>query len=115
HEIVIGGGAPVAFRDAMVFNAAASGGRITVAAGSPISSTGSLTFNGSGVGTTLNADVVTGGAKITIDDAVALGADVKLDATNGGAAVAGADVAISGATTGNGNDLTIAAGSAGTV
>ncbi|MBX6366728.1 MAG: filamentous hemagglutinin N-terminal domain-containing protein, partial [Rhodospirillales bacterium] len=115
HQIVIGGGAPVAFRDAMVFNAAASGGGITVAAGSPISSTGSLTFNGSGAGTTLNADVVTAGAKITIDDAVVLGADVRLDTTNGGAAVAGADVTISGTTTGNGNDLTIAAGSAGAV
>lgn len=56
----------------------------------------SVTLTGSGATTTLNADIITDGTTILIDDTVVLGANVLLDTTNG-ATFDGADIEITGA------------------
>jgi filamentous hemagglutinin family protein len=58
----------------------------------------SVNVSGPGQTTTLNADIITAGAAITINDSVILGvpATITLDTTNGGAVPGGANVTITG-------------------
>ncbi|NJL30762.1 MAG: hypothetical protein HC898_03545 [Phycisphaerales bacterium] len=57
-----------------------------------------ITINGSGLTTTLNADIITAGNAIAINDSILVGtpALVTLDTTNGGGVAAGADIDITG-------------------
>ncbi len=78
----------------------------------------SVTLSGPGTTTTLNANIVTVGNGIEINDSVILGDHILLDTTNGGAVLAGADVSISGSVNGAGGvggpqNLTIYAGTNG--
>ncbi len=73
---------------------------------------GAITLDGDGSTTTLNADIITNGFSITIDDSVILAANVTLSATGGGAA--GANITITGAVNAdaaaNNRTLTLTAG-----
>ncbi|WP_143559259.1 beta strand repeat-containing protein, partial [Alkalispirochaeta americana] len=88
HNITIN---PATFIDPVVFRTP-DGGSITVAGQITGADNASLTFNGSGVTTTLNADVVTAGNPVTFDDAVILGANVTIDTTDGSNEPDGADI-----------------------
>jgi filamentous hemagglutinin family protein len=59
---------------------------------------GSITINGSGSTTTLNADIITVGTPITINDSVILANDVRLDTTSD---AAGATITITGTVNGS--------------
>ncbi|MBL3526510.1 MAG: filamentous hemagglutinin N-terminal domain-containing protein, partial [gamma proteobacterium endosymbiont of Lamellibrachia anaximandri] len=89
----------VTFNDPIILRAPAAGGGAIVVDGQ-ISGDGdaSITLDGSGATTTLNADIVTAGSAITISGNVILGtpATVTLDTTNSGVVVAGANIGIGG-------------------
>jgi hypothetical protein len=77
----------------------------------------SVTLNGSGA-TTLNANIVTAGGDIVINDNVILGflpLSVTLDTTNADAAMTGANITIAGSVDGHANSLLLFAGSTGDV
>ncbi len=59
---------------------------------------GAIVLDGPSSTTTLNADIITAGAPITISDAIILGAaaTITLDTTNGGAVAAGEDITLTG-------------------
>ncbi len=92
------------FKDALTLRAPGMGGAISVdgtlaTTGSTLNNAAaSITLDGPGATTTLNADVVTPGAAIVISDSVILGtpALITLDTTNGGAVAAGANVTVTG-------------------
>ncbi|MFZ9738121.1 MAG: CHAT domain-containing protein, partial [Prochlorotrichaceae cyanobacterium] len=67
----------------------------------------SITIEGSGNTTTLNADITTTGTPIYINDSVILGADIKLDTTVGGG---GGNITITGPITGSTQKLDIRSG-----
>jgi hypothetical protein len=80
----------------------------------------SVTLTGSGHTTTLNADIVTAGTAITINDNVLLGtpANITLDTTNGGGTPAGAAITITGTVDDDmamTSSLTLQAGTAGDI
>ena len=130
-QVVIGredGTGTITFTDATTFTdplkilAAGSGGRIVVNA--PIQDTewGTNTdlpgihIIGSGSTTVLNANNITAGAAIVIDDSVELDANITLDTTSGGAVTAGEAITITGtvdSVTGESNSLTADAGTDG--
>ncbi|POR01131.1 hypothetical protein AU468_08770 [Alkalispirochaeta sphaeroplastigenens] len=116
HDITIGS---VTFIDPVVFRTP-DGGSITVAGQITGADNASLTFNGSGATTTLNADVVTAGNPVTFDDAVILGADVTIDTTDGGGEPDGADITFNATVdaddaTANDRTLTLNAGTGGEI
>ncbi|RLJ19752.1 hypothetical protein DJ030_08285 [bacterium endosymbiont of Escarpia laminata] len=88
----------VTFNDPTTLRAPAGAGAIVVDGQISGDGDASITLDGPGATTTLNADIVTAGNAITISDNVILGtlATVTLDTTNGGAIVAGANIGISG-------------------
>ena len=104
----------VTFNDPVTIQTPNSGGSITVNGQITGSDDASITLDGSGATTTLNADIITAGNPITISDAVIIGSPalVALNTTNG--APAGADVTINGPGTinddANPSGLTIIAG-----
>ena len=115
HDITIGA---LAIRDPMVFHASATGGSVLVSGAITGSTDGAVTINGSGATTTLDANIVTAGGAIQINDAVVLGTSVTLDTTNGGAVAAGANIGITGtieATTDSTEALTMRAGTGGDI
>ena len=67
-------------------------------------SNGTFTVSGSGHTTHLNADIVTAGQAVNIQDSVILGGNVKIDTTNAGAS-AGAAVTISEVSSGVGGTV----------
>jgi len=109
----------VTFNDPLIVSTkSVTGGKITV--GDTLTGAGnaSITFNGSGSTTTLNADIVTAGTPITINDGVEIGnaAGVILNTTNG--APPGANIHITGttnSTSGNVYSLTLNSGTSGTI
>jgi filamentous hemagglutinin family protein len=108
----------VTFNDPVLIRTPGSGGSITVDGQITGAGNASITLTGFGSTTTLNADIVTNGAAIQINDAVILGANILLDSTNGGAAAAGANIGITGtvnATTLATEGLTLRAGTAGDI
>ncbi|NJL30763.1 MAG: S-layer family protein [Phycisphaerales bacterium] len=83
------------FSDSLTLNADGVGGSVLVSgdlstAGNNDAAT--LTINGSGATTTLEANLITEGGAITINDAVVLDGAILLDTTNGGADAAGANI-----------------------
>jgi filamentous hemagglutinin family protein len=97
------------FTDPVLFRTPVAGGSITVNGRLAGTNGASVTLTGSGATTTLNADIVTSGSAITINDSVILGTPgtVTLDTTAGGTSAAGAAIHITGAI----NDDTIPASS----
>ncbi|KPK76885.1 MAG: hypothetical protein AMJ79_05175 [Phycisphaerae bacterium SM23_30] len=79
----------------------------------------SITIEGSGDSTTLNADIITTGQNITINDSVSLGtpSTVTLDSTAGGTAADGADVSVTGevSDSGGSTNLVMDAGTVGEI
>ncbi|MBU0548689.1 MAG: hypothetical protein KKH57_08110, partial [Candidatus Omnitrophica bacterium] len=78
---------------------------------------GTLTLDGPGATTTLNADIITDRVAIVISDSVEVGTAVTLDTTNGGAG-AGADISITGTTISTAteyNAFTLDAGTGGNI
>jgi hypothetical protein len=92
--------AAASFSDALTLRAAGMGGAIVVNGQLDTkadSDAGAIVLDGPGSTTTLNADIVTAGAPITISDAIILGAAaIRLDTTNGGAVAAGANITLNG-------------------
>jgi len=117
HAITVGA---VTFYVPVSIRAPASGGSITVDGAIVGADGASVGLYGSGATTTLNADIVTEGNAIYIDDAVVLGTPtlITLDTTSGGAVLSGADVTLTGAVDDAvpaGSGLVINAGTAGAV
>ncbi|MBX3436951.1 MAG: hypothetical protein KF861_05640, partial [Planctomycetaceae bacterium] len=113
--------ADVSFTSAVVLNSDEMGGSITISG--KLQTTGStsntITLNGTGATTVLNADMVTAGAAININDSVLVDGVRLLDTTNGGAVAAGANITITGvidgANAGGTDTLSLRAGTAGNV
>ena len=78
----------------------------------------SITIDGPGATTTLEADIVTSGNAVLISDNVVLSESVSIDTTNGGVVTVGSDVTINGTvedTNSESNSLTVNGGSSGNV
>ncbi|MCM8778356.1 MAG: filamentous hemagglutinin N-terminal domain-containing protein, partial [Candidatus Omnitrophica bacterium] len=108
---------PITFNDPVTIRAP-SGGTLTVNGKITGSGNASITLDGSGATTILNADIITAGNPITISDNVLIdddaGTGILLDTTNGGASAA-ANVSITGTVDSvalENNSLTIDADSA---
>ncbi|MDP2834180.1 MAG: filamentous hemagglutinin N-terminal domain-containing protein [Pseudomonadota bacterium] len=88
----------VTFLDPVTIRTPNVGGSITVNGQITGNGDASITLDGSGATTTLNADIVTAGNFITISDAVLLGtpALITLDTTNGGGSPAGNNITVTG-------------------
>lgn len=118
HDITINA---VTFNDPVSFLSPA-GGTITVNGQITGSDNASITLDGSGATTVLNANIVTAGNVIDIQDDVVVGdtLTVLLDTTNGGAVTTGAAIDIEGNidgdnTTGVAETLQLRAGTAGNI
>jgi len=110
----------VTFNDPVTIRSPGVGGSITVEGQITGANGASITLEGPGATTTLNANIVTSGTAITINDTVVLGTPVAilLDTTNGGASAAGADITITGAVNDNTegtSTFTLTAGTGGAV
>ncbi|MFT5466214.1 MAG: filamentous hemagglutinin family protein, partial [Verrucomicrobiales bacterium] len=92
-----------------------SGGVISV--NNSIANTGGGISLDGGAATLLNGNLTTAGGAISVADNASLGADFTADATNGGAAAAGANVTFGGTVTGSGSarNFTANAGAGGTL
>ena len=116
HVIRIGA---ITFNDPVTVQAPVSPGHIYVDGQITGIGDASITLDGPGATTTLNADIVTAGAPIMISDSVEIGtANVLLDTTNAGGAPAGADIHITGttdSTAGNAYSLRFNSGSNGNI
>jgi hypothetical protein len=88
----------VSFKDPVVIESPGMGGSIAVNGKITGTDDASITLTGSGATTTLNADIVTSGTAITINDSVLLGtpATITLDTTNGNGTPTGAGITITG-------------------
>ncbi|MHB8157349.1 MAG: beta strand repeat-containing protein, partial [Desulfocucumaceae bacterium] len=104
----------ITFNDPVTIQAPVAPGSITVNGQITGADNASITLDGSGATTTLNADIITAGNPITISDSVLLGtpATLTLDTTSG--APLGADIKITGTIndTGSPSGLILNAGSA---
>lgn len=97
----------------VVFRSPAQGGSFVINDDLRFTGRGSISFIGSGATLFLNADIITQGTQIVINDSVVIGADVTLDTTDGGVFPAGADITITGfvnGTDGQNYSLTLRAG-----
>jgi trimeric autotransporter adhesin len=108
HTITVGS---TSFADAIVLSAPQPGGSITVNGQLDTlasADAASVTLDGSGATTTLNADIVTAGGDVTINDSVLVGGARTINTHNGGAAAGKItiDGAI-GAVTGPGDTLSL--------
>jgi len=84
------------FYDPLTIRTPNAGGSIAINGDLIGADNASITLLGSGATTTLNADIITLGNFIYIDDKVILGNSVVLDTTNGGGVVAGNNIQITG-------------------
>ncbi|MCY2965656.1 MAG: hypothetical protein NT069_18835 [Planctomycetota bacterium] len=104
---VDGGGATpgAAFRNNLVLNSAGVGGGITIAGNltNTAIANRSITLNGTGATTNLNADILTAGGAVVINDALLVNGTRKIDTTNGGATPGGGNVTFNGAINGANN------------
>ncbi len=109
----------VTFNDPITLRAPDGAGAIVVDGQINGDGDASVTLNGPGATTTLNAGIVTAGNAITISDNVILGtpATVTLDTTNSGSVVAGANIGIGGTVDDDGvaSALVLNGGAGGTV
>jgi filamentous hemagglutinin family protein len=108
----------VTFRDPVLIQAPLGTGSIQV--DGQITGNSTVTLDGPGATTALNAGIVTLGSRLMISDGVLVGAaaGVLLDTTNGGTIPGGADIEILGtinSSPGNVNSLTLRAGTTGDV
>ena len=111
--------AAVTLRDPTIFRAPAAGGAITVNGQITGLDDAAVTLTGPGATTTLNANIVTAGRAIVINDSIRLGVPaVQLDTTNAGAVAAGAAITLGGpvdSIAGNIHALTLNAGTGGAI
>ncbi len=90
----------ITFNDPVLIRTPLAGGSITVNGQITGADNASITLTGSGSTTTLNANIVTAGTAIQINDSVILGTSVTLDTTNAGGSPAGANIGITGTVNG---------------
>ncbi|MDD4907515.1 MAG: hypothetical protein PHJ00_00475 [Candidatus Omnitrophica bacterium] len=109
---------PVTFYDPVVIKSPA-GGTIQVNGQITGLDNASIEFDGTGSTMTLNANIITSGSPIIINDSVVLGtpASITLDTTNGGGSLTGADISITGTVNDDANpsSLVLTAGTIGDV
>jgi hypothetical protein len=101
------------FNFPVVLRSPAQGGSFVINDDLRFTGRASITFVGSGATLFLNADIITQGTPIVINDSVVIGADVTLDTTDGGVFPAGAEITITGfvnGTDGQNYSLTLRAG-----
>ncbi|MFA4854449.1 MAG: hypothetical protein WC616_03765 [Candidatus Omnitrophota bacterium] len=109
----------ITFNDPVTIRAPNLPGSITVNGQITGADNASITLDGSGATTTLNANIITAGNPIIISDSVLLGtpATLTLDTTNSGGTPAGVGITIEGTinNTGAASGIVLQAGTAGTV